>query len=48
MRVDYVLPSKTLKREDAGVVWPTKDANNYDMITTSDHRMVWVDVELPQ
>ena len=48
MRVDYVLPSKTLKRKDAGVVWPTKDANNYDMITTSDHRMVWVDVELPQ
>ncbi|QDT13572.1 endonuclease/exonuclease/phosphatase family protein [Planctomycetes bacterium K23_9] len=46
LRVDYVLPSRTLKRKDAGVVWPEKTDPDYEMITASDHRMVWVDVEL--
>ncbi|MGB7346256.1 MAG: endonuclease/exonuclease/phosphatase family protein [Pirellulaceae bacterium] len=47
LRVDYVLPSKTLVRKNAGVVWPEKSSPDYEMITASDHRMVWVEVELP-
>ncbi len=47
MRVDYVLPSKTLAVKDAGVFWPTKSDPKRKWITASDHRMVWVDVELP-
>ncbi len=47
LRVDYVLPSRTLVVQDAGVMWPKKTDADYQMITVSDHRMVWVDVELP-
>lgn len=47
LRVDYVLPSRTLAKKDAGVVWPEKSDPNYEMITASDHRMVWVEVEVP-
>lgn len=47
LRVDYVLPSRTLQRKDAGVVWPAKSDPDYEMITASDHRMVWVEVALP-
>lgn len=47
MRVDYVIPSKTLKLKNSGVVWPEKGADNFDMIRASDHRMVWVEVNLP-
>ncbi|NND97046.1 MAG: endonuclease/exonuclease/phosphatase family protein [Pirellulaceae bacterium] len=48
MRVDYVLPCRTLTVKQSGVVWPRRDAKNFDMISTSDHRMVWVDVMLPE
>ena len=47
LRVDYVLPSRTLAKKDAGVVWPEKSDPSYEMITASDHRMVWVEVEVP-
>jgi len=50
LRVDYVLPSKTLKVLDAGVFWPTPDEAGYGLIgsdgrASSDHRLVWVDLE---
>lgn len=48
LRVDYVLPSRTLAKKDAGVVWPEKSDPDYEMISASDHRMVWVEVELPK
>jgi len=51
MRADYVLPSTiafTIK--DSGVFWPKKDDETYRLIkdrqASSDHRLVWVDVEL--
>lgn len=53
MRADYVLPSTldfTIK--NSGVFWPKKDDDTYRLIkdraASSDHRLVWVDLELPQ
>ncbi|MCP5088021.1 MAG: endonuclease/exonuclease/phosphatase family protein [Rhodobacteraceae bacterium] len=50
LRVDYVRPSKSLKVLDSGVFWPTPDAPLFDLIgldgnASSDHRLVWVDLE---
>lgn len=51
MRVDYVLPSTYgLTVKDSGVFWPDKHQKTYHLIenrqASSDHRLVWVDVEL--
>ena len=46
MRVDFVLPSSSLKTTKSGVFWPSRDDDTYSWITTSDHRMVWIKVEL--
>jgi hypothetical protein len=51
LRVDYVLPSKNLRIDGAGVFWPTSDDPLFDLVgtfpfPTSDHRLVWVDVAL--
>ncbi|WP_229790843.1 endonuclease/exonuclease/phosphatase family protein [Zhihengliuella salsuginis] len=50
LRVDYVLPSKTLGVNDAGVFWPAPNQPGADLIgmnpvRSSDHRLVWVDLE---
>lgn len=47
MRVDYVLPSRSLTLKHAGVFWPKAGEKNHDLVSASDHRMVWVEVELP-
>ena len=52
LRVDYVLPSRSLRIDDAGVFWPTSDDPLFRLVgtypfPTSDHRLVWVDVRLP-
>ena len=52
LRVDYVLPSTSLRIRDAGVFWPTSDDPLFRLVgtypfPTSDHRLVWVDVTLP-
>lgn len=52
LRVDYVLPSKNLRIADAGVFWPTTDDPLFGLVGTfpfpsSDHRLVWVDVNVP-
>jgi hypothetical protein len=47
LRVDYALPSVDLEIADAGVFWPLVDDPWYEVVDTSDHRMVWVDVEVP-
>lgn len=52
LRVDYVLPSTSLRIEDAGVFWPRSDDPLFRLVgtypfPTSDHRLVWVDVRLP-
>ena len=44
LRLDYVLPSKALKIVAAHVFWPVPDADGSELITASDHRLVWVDL----
>jgi hypothetical protein len=46
LRADYVLPSRSLRILDSGVFWPVAGAPYADLITASDHRLVWVDVKL--
>ncbi len=49
LRVDYVLPTKTLEIQGSGVFWPRKDDPLAGLVAagksgSSDHRIVWVDV----
>ncbi|MFT5851584.1 MAG: hypothetical protein ACI87J_001557 [Colwellia sp.] len=51
MRADYVLPSTVgFIIKGSGVFWPQKNESTYRLIknrqASSDHRLVWVDVEL--
>jgi 3-phytase len=50
LRVDYVLPSKGLAVRGGGVFWPTAAdplarLTKMDPPATSDHRLVWLDLE---
>ncbi|MCB9849083.1 MAG: endonuclease/exonuclease/phosphatase family protein [Phycisphaerales bacterium] len=49
--IDYVLCSRDLKVIDSGVFWPTADDSTHkltdDRAASSDHHLVWVDVEMP-
>lgn len=44
LRVDYVLPSRSLVLAKAGVFWPTTHEVGAAWVEASDHRLVWVDV----
>jgi endonuclease/exonuclease/phosphatase family metal-dependent hydrolase len=44
LRIDYVLPSATLKVTGCGVFWPATGKPGHVLIDVSDHRMVWVDI----
>jgi len=46
MRIDYVLPSATLKVVGCGVFWPASGEAGHDLTDVSDHHLVWLDVEL--
>ncbi len=51
LRVDYVLPSADLEVSASGVWWPAPDALGSEHVgmgeaISSDHRLVWVDIEL--
>jgi endonuclease/exonuclease/phosphatase family metal-dependent hydrolase len=46
LRIDYVLPSKTLDVTDAGVFWPKKTEAGSEAVEASDHRLVWIDIKL--
>jgi len=48
LRIDFVLPSANLKVIDSGVFWPSKSESPtaHALTTASDHRLVWVDIEL--
>ncbi len=55
LRLDYALPSKAgLKLINAGVFWPTENDPTYDLVgpgfppVSSDHRLVWIDVEIKE
>lgn len=46
LRIDYVLPSATLRVVDQGVYWPSSSQSKEEneLVQASDHRLVWVDV----
>ncbi|MEL7513142.1 MAG: endonuclease/exonuclease/phosphatase family protein [Pseudomonadota bacterium] len=47
-RVDYVLPSADLSVKDSGVLWPAPGAAFAETVeTASRHRVVWVDIDIP-
>ena len=46
LRVDYVLPSKGLQIHGAGVYWPNRDEDDITLLNASDHRLVWIDLQL--
>lgn len=45
MRIDYVVPSKSLKIINSGVFWPKPDEPGEAEVKRSDHRLVWIDIE---
>lgn len=49
LRVDYVLPSKNFKIKASGVFWPDSTDPLYRLVNdykqSSDHRLVWLDLE---
>lgn len=45
LRVDYVLPSRGLRKAATGVFWPEQGAADAELLECSDHRLVWVDLE---
>ena len=50
LRADYVLPSRDLEIQEAGVFWPLSSEPEFDLVgnfpfPASDHRLVWVDVK---
>ena len=47
LRIDYVLPSRTLQLERSGVFWPKSDESGADIVRATDHRLVWIDVRFP-
>ena len=52
LRIDYVLPSTDLRVAKAGVFWPETTDPLFQLagvhpFPSSDHRLVWIDVELP-
>jgi hypothetical protein len=52
MRVDYVLPSSLLNVTGSGVFWPKQDDPLFRLIkdrqSSSDHKLVWVDITVAQ
>jgi Endonuclease/Exonuclease/phosphatase family len=48
LRVDYVLPRKNMRIHDAAVFWPTSSQPFFDLVSASDHRLVWVDVKVDE
>ena len=44
LRVDYVLPSRSLQIVKSGVFWPPDGDPTAALLDASDHRLVWVDV----
>jgi endonuclease/exonuclease/phosphatase family metal-dependent hydrolase len=49
LRIDYVFPSSECRIVASGVYWPASEESpaGNRLVQASDHRLVWVDVELP-
>ena len=48
LRVSYILPGRGLKVLASGVLWPDGGAFGETVIAASRHRLVWVDLVLPE
>ncbi len=49
LRVDYVLPARHLNVVDTGVLWPLPESSlGRDVERASRHRLVWLDIRLPE
>jgi endonuclease/exonuclease/phosphatase family metal-dependent hydrolase len=48
LRLDYVLPSYGLRVLGSGVFWPVVGEKGSEWIGATDHRMVWMDLEIPE
>lgn len=46
LRLDYLLPGRELTVTGCGVFWPAAGQPGHDLIEVSDHRLVWLDIEL--
>ena len=46
LRIDHLLPSASLVVVDAGVFWPAESEEGHELADASDHRLVWIDLEL--
>ena len=48
LRTDYVLPSANLVVAGSGVFWPRPGEALAEAVETSDHRLVWIDLDLAE
>jgi endonuclease/exonuclease/phosphatase family metal-dependent hydrolase len=46
LRLDYVLPSANITVRNCGVFWPAEGEVGHDLVSASDHRLVWLDFSL--
>ena len=46
LRLDYVMPSKDIQVQACGVFWPAQNETGHDWVEVSDHRLVWIDIDL--
>ena len=46
LRVDYVLPDAAMEILGSGVLWPVEGEPLHEEVQASDHRLVWVDIDL--
>lgn len=44
LRIDYVLPARTMRVVASGVFWPRAVLPGADLVRASDHRLVWADL----
>lgn len=45
IRIDYALPSRSLKVVNSGVFWPKPGETGAEEVKASDHRLVWIDIQ---
>ena len=46
LRLDYCLPSANLNLKSSGIFWPKPDENGANLIEATDHRLVWIDLQI--
>ena len=46
LRLDYCLPSANLNVRSSGVFWPKPNETGASLIDATDHRLVWIDLQI--